>query len=108
MKIELKHHHKKGSDGKPVGPILIDRVYLDGEPVGWLARQDRATFAPTAKLDRAALQEVAAKCAKLRAEEGTYLPGGSTGGGVPSPEALREALDQIDDMETEKDEYDDE
>lgn len=94
MAVEIRHHYKKGADGKPEGPILVDRVYRDGQPVGWMLREDYAAFTPVVKLTRDDAIEIVRECARLRAEEGVFLPGTKVGGGAPSAEQMAEALEK--------------
>lgn len=111
MEVKITHLYKKGPGGDPTGPKLKDVVRVDGEKVGYIERQDGAhlqAIIPRARFGRAEWNEIIRECAKIRGEEGLYLPGADAHFGVPTQEQMDEALakvnEQLDDEEGDDDE----
>lgn len=71
----------------------VDKVLMDGQLIGWLARKSGARFCPIVKLDELTAKDVVGELRKIRAESGMPV-GTKPGAGIPSDAAMREVMDE--------------
>lgn len=86
----------------------VDKVLRDGMQVGILGRHDSALFCPTKNLSVDETAPIVRECQRIRDEEGIFQGDIQCRCQLPEPSKVQDAMDEVDQQDTDEDEDEDE